>query len=549
MNRLLTKYLSSISVAILIALSLPGIAARVEIEHPVVPVISGLRHSPTALIKVVRDGAKRESVKSMTLSLAGSSDLSDICEIAVYGGKMPSPIQEMECLAVAPVNGCDRKKLKFDFPLANDTSFLCIGLTLRDSVDLLHRICVACENVTIDGKRLQLEKKSAPELRIGKSLHIKGEAGVDTYRIPGLATAPDGSLIAIFDARYDSKRDLQGNIDIAMRRSCDGGISWSPMQRVLDMGEWGGLPEKFNGVSDACIISDKNTGRLFVAGLWMHGALDADGKWIEGLDDSSDYWIHQWKGKGSQPGLGVKETCQFLITHSDDNGSTWSAPQNITTDTKRTEWWLYAPAPGQGLTLSDGTLVFPTQGRDSIGTPFSNITYSRDGGKTWTASNPAYSNVTECNAVELNDGSVMLNMRDNRNRGHKSPNGRRICTTSDLGSTWEEHPTSRSALTEPTCMASLYRHDYSLGDGSQKSILLFANPNNYKKRIDMTLKVSFDDGATWPEDSRILFDETKGMGYSSITSVDDNTIGILYESGLADLVFLKISLDEIKNAH
>lgn len=549
MNRLLTKYLSSISVAILIAISLPGIAARVEIEHPVVPVISGLRHSPAALIKVVRDGEKQESVKSMTVSLAGSSDLSDICEIAVYGGNMPSPIKEMKCLAVAPVKGKDRKKLNFDFPLENDTSFLCIGLTLKDSVDLKHRICVACESVTVDGKRMNLEKQAAPALRIGKSLHIKGEDGEDTYRIPGLATAPDGSLIAIFDARYDSKRDLQGNIDIAMRRSCDGGISWSPMQRVLDMGEWGGLPEKFNGVSDACIISDKNTGRLFVAGLWMHGALDADGKWIEGLDDSSDYWIHQWKGKGSQPGLGVKETCQFLITHSDDNGATWSVPKNITADTKRREWWLYAPAPGQGLVMSDGTLVFPTQGRDSVGTPFSNITYSRDGGETWTASNPAYSNVTECNAVQLTNGDIMLNMRDNRNRGHKSPNGRRICTTSDFGSTWKEHPSSRSALTEPTCMASLYRHDYSLDDGSKKSILLFANPNNYKKRIDMTLKASFDDGATWPEDSRILFDETKGMGYSSITSVDDNTIGILYESGLADLVFLKISLDEIKNAH
>ena len=103
--------------------------------------------------------------------------------------------------------------------------------------------------------------------------------------------------------------------------------------------------------SDACILVDRNTGRIFVAGLWMHGMLDADGKWIEGLDSTSDYWIHQWKGRGSQPGTDIRSTCQFLITHSDDGGVTWSFPDNITAHTKRPEWWLFAPAPGRGITL------------------------------------------------------------------------------------------------------------------------------------------------------------------------------------------------------
>ena len=94
---------------------------------------------------------------------------------------------------------------------------------------------------------------------------------------------------------------------------------------------------------------------------------------VEGMTQDSTRWIHQWHAKGSQPGLEVKETSQFLITKSTDEGRTWSEPINITRNTKRPEWWLYAPAPGHGITLKDGTLVFPTQGRDKDGMPFSNI--------------------------------------------------------------------------------------------------------------------------------------------------------------------------------
>ncbi|NDC79489.1 MAG: prepilin-type N-terminal cleavage/methylation domain-containing protein, partial [Chitinophagia bacterium] len=222
---------------------------------------------------------------------------------------------------------------------------------------------------------------------------------VDTYRIPGLATSRRGTLLAVYDARRASSRDLQGDIDITLNRSTDGGRSWQPMQVVLDMKRWGGLPEKFNGVSDACILVDERTGTLFIAGLWMHGVLDAAGHPIAGLDSGSQAWNHQWRERGSQPGFDIRTTSQFLIAKSTDDGLTWSEPVNITR-LKDSAWWLFAPAPGRGITLSDGTLVFPSQGRDSLGRPFSNITYSRDGGLTWQTSRPAMSNTTECQVVE-----------------------------------------------------------------------------------------------------------------------------------------------------
>ena len=147
-------------------------------------------------------------------------------------------------------------------------------------------------------------------------------------------------------------------------------------------------------------------------------------------------------------------------------------------------------------------------------------------------------------AVELQDGSVMLNMRDNRNHGNKKVNGRRICVTSDLGSTWTEHSTSRKALIEPTCMASIHRHTYQ-ENGRQKTLLLFCNPESYDSRDHMTLKCSLDDGNTWDSGRKIMLDELGSFGYSCITSVNDSTIGIFYESSQAQMVFQQIQLKEL----
>lgn len=277
----------------------------------------------------------------------------------------------------------------------------------------------------------------------------------------------------------------------------------------------------------------------------MHGILDKEtGEWVDGLDTSSEQWSHQWIGKGSQPGLEIRETSQMLLVKSSDDGATWSQPINITKQVKRPEWWLFAPAPGHGITLKDGTLVFPSQGRDENGLPFSNIMYSKDSGTTWQSSNPAYSDVTECMAVELTDGSIMLNMRDNRNRKNKVENGRRVCTTTDLGNTWAEHETSRKALIEPTCMGSIHRHTY-MKDGETKDVFLFSNPSSRIRRDKMTIKASLDDCMSWPKKQHLMLDEYRGWAYSCITSIDENTIGILYESSQADMVFQQIEIKEL----
>ncbi len=353
-------------------------------------------------------------------------------------------------------------------------------------------------------------------------IHKQGDHECHTFRIPAISVTNQGTLLAVYDMRYNSRRDLQGHMDIGLSRSTDGGKTWEPPRPIMDMGKYGGLPEDQNGCSDPNILVDKTTGEIFVSAVWTHGKPGT----------------HQWRDKGSEPGFGLEQSSQFMVVKSTDDGQTWSEPENWTAKLKNPEWHLFAPAPGNGITLSDGKLVMPTQGRDADGVPFSNLMWSDDHGKNWTLAQHARSNTTECAVVELEDGTLMLNMRDNRNRKDKSDsNGRAVSVTRDLGKHWKVHSSDHKQLPEPVCMASLISH--SLADGRQ--ILFFSNPNHKSKRKKMTVQMSRDNGKTWS--NQILLDKDGGA-YSSLVMVNDHTLGILYESSRADLIFQTIKLDE-----
>jgi len=515
-----------------------------KVDQYQVPVLRGSEQNPVLHLTLIPVEDNIPILKEIEINMEGQYGLRNIKSVRMHivDSKNNTTLSEQFGVELNPEN-----KLVFkDHRVIEDTIQLVLSIQLKDTADLLNSYRVSCEKIlTTEGMAEPDSSFSPLTLREGLGLRNHMDDNVHTYQIPSITTTSTGTLLAIYDIRHDSARDLQGNVDIGLSRSTDGGNTWEPMQKVLDMGEWGGLPEKFNGVSDACILVDKNTNTIYVAGLWMHGVINSNGDWVEGLTQSSSDWNHQWRNKGSQSGFGVKETSQFLLTKSTDDGQTWSEPINLTRQCKKEEWWLWAPAPGHGITLTNGTLVFPTQGRDRNGRSFSNITWSNDGGDTWNTSNVASHGTTENMVVQLTDGSLMLNARDGKNKGNTSDqNGRVISITRDLGETWTEHGTSRGALVEPACMASLHKHEYH-NDGQKKSILLFSNPNSKTSRNRMTIKVSFDDGKTWPEEYWLLLDEKRGRGYSCITSIDEQTIGILYEGSRADMTFQKIRLSEI----
>lgn len=366
--------------------------------------------------------------------------------------------------------------------------------------------------------------RPSPAARPAVVIHRQGDHDCHTTRIPGIARTNQGTLLAVYDLRYNSRRDLQGHMDIGLSRSTDGGKTWAAPRPIMDMGKFGGLDEDLNGCSDPNILVDAVTGEILVSAVWTHGKPGT----------------HQWSGRGSEPGLDINHSSQFMVVRSRDDGQSWSAPENWTAKLKNPEWYLFAPAPGNGITLSDGTLVMPTQGRDSNGLPFSNIICSQDRGKSWTVASHARQDTTECSVAELSDGSLMLNMRDNRNRRDKSDtNGRAVSVTANRGKTWTVHSSDHGGLPEPVCMASLISH--VLQDG--RRVLFFSNPNSKTQRRNMTVRVSLDDGTTWPAEKQILLDH-RGGAYSSLVMVDQDTLGILYESSRANLVFQTIELTE-----
>lgn len=402
-------------------------------------------------------------------------------------------------------------------------NYFWVSLQMKPQASLLAKFLASVSSVEIDGQAAPLKLANGPRVhRMGFGVRQAGDDGVAAYRIPGLVTSNKGTLLAVYDVRHNSSVDLQEYIEIGLSRSIDGGQTWEKMQIPMSFGEYGGLPKAQNGVGDPAILVDKQTGTIWIMAAWTHGMGNA----------------RAWNNSGQ--GMTLEETAQLMLVKSDDDGKTWSEPINITSQVKAPEWYFLLQGPGRGISMVDGTLVFAGQfiGADRI--PCACIIYSKDHGKTWHISQPARSNTTESQVAEVEPGVLMLNMRDNRG------GSRAVAVTRDFGATWEEHPSSRKALVEPVCMASLL-HVAAEDNVTGKPILLFSNPDSPKNRHRMTIKASLDNGLTWLPENRLMLDEGGSWGYSCLTMIDRETVGILYESSTAHILFQAVKLEDILN--
>ena len=375
--------------------------------------------------------------------------------------------------------------------------------------------------IKLKAKGFRVQESGALWHRLARRVRSAGDDGVAAYRIPGLVTTRKGTLVATFDIRYNNSLDLQENVDVGICRSTDGGRTWGPMIVAMDMGEWGGLPQELNGIGDPCLLVDEGTGDLLLFAAWAHGGKAGKAAWFAA-------------GSGFEPAT----TPQLMMTRSSDDGLTWSTPVSLTRQVKQEAWNFTFQGPGRGITLADGTLVVPFQHQEPEPerTPAAGIMYSKDHGATWQVHAPAKMNTTESQVVELEPGVLMLNMRDNRKTG------RAVYVTRDLGRSWEPHA-SDGQLVEPVCMASLIKvpaGENALG----KDLLLFSNPSDPKERKNITIQLSLDGGVTWSR--RLLLDEGTGWGYSCLTMIDKNTVGILYESSQAHMTFQAVKLKDIQ---
>lgn len=325
-----------------------------------------------------------------------------------------------------------------------------------------------------------------------------GDAGYNTYRIPALSVAPDGTLIALCAGRYDGHGDWV-NIDTWVRRSMDGGKTWTEPMIVTDDG--------LNLVENATMIVDHKTGEVHLL-----------------------YQI-------------LYQRAYHKV--SKDNGATWSPPKEITyvfdafkqRENYATE--VLAMGPGHGIVLENGRYVVPVWLSTSHAHRPSIITtiYSDDQGKTWQAgeviadNTEEHPNPSEHVLIQLEDGRVMSNIRC------ESKKYRRLISYSKDGATGWSKPKFHDELFDPICFASMRRLSGSANGG--KSRILFVNPDSEvfpevvlkwgaRQRRNLTVRLSYDDGQTWPV-SKVI--EVGRSGYNDIAVAPDGTIYCMFERG------------------
>lgn len=486
---------------------------QVNVHQSQIPMILNYDQNNLLEVRVIARGEKNPpALKSVTFTFNGCSNLADIDGVSLYY----KDNNKDNLIAQTKIKG-GKAVFNVKTPLLHDENIFILRPILSANIDLTHRIDAQCVDIQFDQSNyadgINVASDVAP-LLIGMNMGPFPEDNCKVYRIPGMTRTPKGTLIAVWDNRYNGSGDLQGNIDIGMRRSTDGGKTWSKLKTIMDMGTYGDRPQNENGVTDPCVLVDDQTGTIWVAALWLHGK---PGR-------------HAWGS--SEPGMDITKTGQFMLVKSEDDGLTWSKPINLTPELKNPEWQLFFQGPGCGITMKNGTIVFPAQYKDANRIPHSTIVYSQDHGKTWHVGNGAKPKTTESQVIELSNGSLMLNMRDD-NGGSRS-----VCVSNDLGKTWTKHPTDRSALQDPVCMGSLIRWPYTQG------MLFFSNPNTRSGRHSLTIKASLDEGNTWPIENQYLYDARNSFGYSCLAPIDENTLGVLYEER-GYMFFIRIPIKDI----
>ena len=329
-------------------------------------------------------------------------------------------------------------------------------------------------------------------------LFISGKDGYHTYRIPAIITTASGALLAFCEGRKRSRSDT-GDIDLLVKRSTDGGQTWGEQQVVWDDGA--------NTCGNPCPVLDRDTGIIWLPMTWN-----------DGRDTSKEILARTGHN-----------TRRVFLTCSKDDGVTWAEPWEITKQVKPPDWTWYATGPVAGIQIERGPhrgrLVIPCD-HVSGGNRHrsSHIIYSDDHGETWRLGGSSPEPRTdESGVVELTGDRLLLNMRN----CDPSRHCRQVAISADGGVTWTDQRFD-PALIEPICQGSICR--YSWPEQGQ-SIILFSNPAHKKDRVKLTLRLSRDEGATWPV-SQVL--HPGPSAYSCLAVLPDHRIACLYEAGQAD---------------
>lgn len=299
--------------------------------------------------------------------------------------------------------------------------------------------------------------------------------GYNVYRIPTIIRGKSGKLLAFCEGR-DNLFD-NGDIDLVMKSSADNGKTWSNLTVIWDGGK--------NTCGNPSPVVDEKTGDIILV-----ASLNND---------------------------------KVFVLRSTDEGDSWQTPKDITASVKEADWEWYATGPVHAIQLGastySGRIIVPcNHTTETNNKHISHTIYSDDGGYTWQkGGNTATEDTDECTAAELSDGRIVLNMR---NADRSIPN-RKVSYSHDGGLHWTK-PQFDSTLIEPVCQGSLLSHT------ELKGLLLFTNPKHKKRRKNLTLSVSKDDGNSW---SSFITVYKKKSAYSDIAILPNGDICCIFETG------------------
>lgn len=341
----------------------------------------------------------------------------------------------------------------------------------------------------------------------------QGTGEYNNYRIPSIIVTNNGTLLAFCEGREAGDT---GDINLLLKRSEDNGITWSDEQVIWD--------DATNTCGNPCPVVDEETGRIWLFTTWNNG------------EDKEKDIINK---------ISLSPRVPYVL-YSDDDGKTWSLPVSLEETCRNPSWGWYATGPGVGIQLKSGKykgrLVIPANhsyddpegkladGEYSYG---AHVIYSDDHGKSWKISESIKPGCNESQVTELSDGTLLINMRSYNNK-----QSRAISYSEDGGQSWSDI-THDFQLVESQCQASIINFE-------EKKAHLFLNPAVPHGRDHMTLKVSFDDCASW-SNSKLVYEGPSA--YSSITKLADGRVGLFFESGenrpYEKMVFVSFDFDEV----
>lgn len=436
---------------------------------------------------------------SLSFSLQGTSDVDDVKSVKIYStGTSPvfdnRDLQNAVLLAdVEP--SLDVTDCQINAEIVSGVNYLWITVDMADDATEGNVIDAELYSVSTPSQTFEIVNPSPSgdrEIILAHTLLFQpGDYNSTNYRIPGVITAKDGSIVAVTDKRKYNQGDLPEDIDIVCRRSTDGGHTWSEPYTIAQGTGYN------HGFGD-CVLAWTNDDNGLIAGF------------VGG--------VGLWNSTPSNP-------IRSYIARSYDNGQTWTEPEDITdfifgsncVVPEHRTWRASFFGSGNGLITSTGRIMFVAAIRETTAQSLSNYAvYSDDNGITWHVSGRASVSGDEAKVTELVDGRILMSIRHNGKRWYNISN--------DGGETWQSSTSTWNDITAPACNGDMIRYT-SVNQGFNKNRLLHSVPFG-SSRTDVSVYISYDEGETWPVRKCIV---PYSSAYSSLCVLPDGTIGLYVE--------------------